>query len=537
VEVVHDAEMRWNLVVKVSEAENSLISGLGARSKFYVFLRKVRHQLFDAAMQRELETMFSPKPRGNKPVPAAQLAMLGLLQAYTSTSDDDAIEECKANDRWKLVLGTLGSKCAPCSKKTLVFFRSRMVKHGMFEKILAKTVQLAKDTGLFDPKKVGKLRIAIDSAPLRGAGRVEDTINLIGHAVRSVLIAMAAWMGTTWGDLAQDAQLHVLKQDQSVKAVLDLDWDQSDARHQALRRVVADAHQTIAWVITTHGDLVDLAGLRGALALVHRIIEQDIERTPAGFVIKQGVAPDRIISVSDVDMRHGRKSSTQTINGYKRYDAIDVDSGLTVAACVLPANRPESEGADKMSATIQKLGVVEQLQVDRAFLPSRLVGELDAQGTEILAKPYRMSNQGRFEKTQFQINTAQSLVRCPAGQTADIRGGTAKFGIETCAACPLRPQCQNPHAKCGRTITVHPNEPLMQALRERMYIPEGRERLRERVKIEHSLAHVCASQGRRARYWGERKNDADLARHAAINNLFVLQRHLSKKKPNLLRAA
>ena len=68
--------MRWNLVVKVTEAEESFMRGLGARSKFYVILRKVRHQLFDAAMQCELETMFSPKPRGNKPVPAAQLAML-----------------------------------------------------------------------------------------------------------------------------------------------------------------------------------------------------------------------------------------------------------------------------------------------------------------------------------------------------------------------------------------------------------------------------------------------------------------------------
>lgn len=346
--------MRWNPGAGLTEEEESLISGLGPRSKFYVFLRKVRHQLFDEAMQDELETMFSSKPRGNKPIPAAQLAMVTLLQAYTSTSDDGAIEECKANDRWKLVLGTLGSKSAPCSKKTLVFFRSRMFKHGMFEKLFAKTVQLAKDTGLFDPKKVGKLRIAIDSAPLRGAGRVEDTINLIGHAVRSVLIAMAAWMGTSWTDLAQQAQLHVLKQDQSVKAAMDIDWDEADARHRALRRVIVDAHQTIAWVITAHSDLVELAGLQPALALVHRIIEQDVERTPAGFAIKEGTAPDRIISVSDVDMRHGRKSSTQTINGYKRYDTIDVDSKLTIAVCVLPANRPESEGAVSRPADLSQ---------------------------------------------------------------------------------------------------------------------------------------------------------------------------------------
>jgi hypothetical protein len=88
-------------------------------------------------MQRELETMYSPKPRGNKPAPAAQLAMVSLLQAYTSSSDDDAIEGCKANDRRKLALGTLGSSSPPCSKKTLVFLRTRIVEHGMFEKLLA----------------------------------------------------------------------------------------------------------------------------------------------------------------------------------------------------------------------------------------------------------------------------------------------------------------------------------------------------------------------------------------------------------------
>lgn len=37
----------------------------------------------------------------------------------------------------------------------------------------------------FDWKKLPKpLRVAIDSAPLEGAGRVEDRINLLAHAAR-----------------------------------------------------------------------------------------------------------------------------------------------------------------------------------------------------------------------------------------------------------------------------------------------------------------------------------------------------------------
>ena len=47
---------------------------------------------------------------------------------------------------------------------------------------------MAKRTKGFDPKKTPKtLRVGVDSRPLEGAGRVEDTINLLGHAARSIV--------------------------------------------------------------------------------------------------------------------------------------------------------------------------------------------------------------------------------------------------------------------------------------------------------------------------------------------------------------
>jgi hypothetical protein len=230
--------MKISFPVDLTEAEQQLVSRLGKRSKFYVFLRSIRHRLFDEAMQDELETMFSDKPRGTPPIPAAQQVLMGLLQAYESVSDEDAIEEAVTSDRWKLVLGTLGSDESPCSKKTLVFFRQRMVEHGMSKKVLAKTIELAKETKLFDFKKVGKLRVAFDSAPLRGAGRVEDTINLVGHGIKNVLIALAAVLGAGWVEVAQAAEVQLVQPDQSVKAALDLDWNQPDATDIAITRLV-----------------------------------------------------------------------------------------------------------------------------------------------------------------------------------------------------------------------------------------------------------------------------------------------------------
>ena len=48
--------------------------------------------------------------------------------------------------------------------------------------------------------------------------------------------------------------------------------------------------------------------------------------------------------------------------------------------------------------------------------------------------------------------------------------------------------------------------------------------LRERTAVEHSLAHIAARKGHRARYVGVRKNLFDLRRAAVIQNLEGLQR-------------
>ena len=55
-------------------------------------------------------------------------------------------------------------------------------------------------------------------------------------------------------------------------------------------------------------------------------------------------------------------------------------------------------------------------------------------------------------------------------------------------------------------MSIHPDEALLAELRRRQQTPDGRAKLRERVAVEHALAHVGHWQGRRARYRGTRKN-------------------------------
>ncbi len=73
-------------------------------------------------------------------------------------------------------------------------------------------------------------------------------------------------------------------------------------------------------------------------------------------------------------------------------------------------------------------------------------------------------------------------------------------------------------------MKIADDEQLQHRLRKLIATSKGRERLRERVKVEHALAHLARKQGRRARYLGTRKNVFDLRRHAAVANLEAIHR-------------
>ena len=55
----------------------------------------------------------------------------------------------------------------------------------------------------------------------------------------------------------------------------------------------------------------------GAEEPLGQLLLQDVERKDDKAVLKQGVSRDRIVSVHDPEMRHGRKSSSTRFDGHK----------------------------------------------------------------------------------------------------------------------------------------------------------------------------------------------------------------------------
>jgi hypothetical protein len=144
----------------------------------------------------------------------------------------------------------------------------------------------------------------------------------------------------------------------------------------------------------------------------------------------------------------------------------------------------------------------------------------------VFCKAFPVRNGPRFAKPAFLLDFDQHLLTCPNNITMPFTpGGKVQFPAQVCRSCPLRGQCTT--SARGRSVQIHPDQRLLAELRAAQQTPTGRARLRQRVKVEHTLAHVGRWQGRRARYRGERKNLFELRRVAVVHNLHVIARQPS----------
>src|SRR5437016_1204522 len=213
----------WQPPGELSEQEEQIVKKI-RKAKLFVFLRKHRHELFDEAFQEELAELYRKAERGQPPVAPAMLALALILEAYTGVSDDEVIEATMMDRRWQLVLDCVDTDEAPFSKGTLVAFRQRLIAAQMDRRLIERTIEIASQSQGFGPRA---LRAALDSSPLWGAGRVEDTYNLVGHALKKVMRVVADQQGRKLAEVAQDAEAEQVC-GTSLKAALDRDWDLPD---------------------------------------------------------------------------------------------------------------------------------------------------------------------------------------------------------------------------------------------------------------------------------------------------------------------
>src|SRR6266568_379614 len=124
---------------------------------------------------------------------------------------------------------------------TLVAFRQRLIEAQMDRRLIERPIEMASQA--FGSRA---LRAALDSSPLWGAGRVEDTYNLVGHALRKVMSVIAARRERELADVAKEAKAELVS-GSSLKASLDCDWDRDEQKVQALSQVLSALQAVEQW--------------------------------------------------------------------------------------------------------------------------------------------------------------------------------------------------------------------------------------------------------------------------------------------------
>lgn len=493
------------------------------RESFYAFLAHQRGQLF---RDEDFAGLYSAK-MGRPSVAPSLLATALVLQWHDRVSDEEARQRSCYDMRWKVALG-IPLESRPFAKSTLQEFRAQLVVHAEQGKIFRRSLDLAKQRG----RLKGKLRLVLDTTNILGRGAVKDTYNLLADGIVLVLRALARQAGVKVELYAENEGYGRYLQASSLKGEAEINWDDLSERRRFLASIVADAERLLEAVRAARGQLeADSAAdraLADAAGLLSRVLQQDIEGREDGPALREGVARDRMPSVHDPEMRHGRKSKAKRFDGHKLQLAADAESQIITDVAVLPGNAPDKEQALTIveeSEALTGCPVVETIG-DCAFGDGATRQQFATAGRTLIAKVAAVTNQGRFPKTQFQIDLEAKSCTCPAGQMSrDFRpaakgGGVFHFAAAVCGPCPLRAQCRR--GRAGRSVQVHPQEALLQAARTFQSSDAFRPYRALRQVAEHRLARLVQIGSRQARYNGTAKTLFQAFMVATVANLTLL---------------
>jgi hypothetical protein len=505
-----------NVAVARCEAE------LPQRS-IYRLLHRERDRLFPDELFADLYVH-----HGRRSVPPSILAVVMVLQRLEGASDREAVDRFAYDLRWRYAAG-VDDEVGSFVHTVLVELRARLRASGDPDRIFRVTCELARSAGLVGVRRV------LDSAPLYDAVATQDTVTLLRGAIRGLLRACPA-------ELASLVRAALARDDDYQAAGKPVcDWEDPAARERLVDALFRDGYRA-------------LGALRGrqlgpevaqAAELLATVIGQDIEETADGrFVIAQGVAPDRVISVVDPQARHGHKTNARGFDGYKGHVAIDPDSEVITAAEVGPANAGDAAVAQALLADQPQAGDGQAVSAadaaragqapadqaplaygDAAYGTGALLADLERRGiTAMIKVAAPTAPHGHFPKDRFRIDLDAGTVTCPARLKVPIvparhGGGVARFG-RACAVCPLQGSCTSSAA--GRTVTIHPHEAHLQAARRRQQDAAWRADYRaHRPTVERKLAHLLRRRhgGRRARVRGRLRVTQDWRLLAAAANL------------------
>lgn len=495
------------------------------RDSFYASLATLSEKTFPDEQFAELF-----RDKGRPSVPPSQLCVALLLQAHDVVSDEEAINRTAYDLRWKVALRlNLDEKL--CAKSTLQRFRAQLVLHKKFEEILERSVGECRRAGLLSGDE---LEVAVDTTPILGRGAVKDTYNLLADQIQRVVKATVKLKSWNLDEVIETQRL-TRYFGTSFKGEAELDWDAPEQKRALLEDLLADGRRALSLAREAlrgfGAGSVRARRLREASALLSELLLQDIDEDPDdgdGPKIRQGTARDRVVSTTDPEMRHGRKSSSKTFKGYKASVAADTGHGVILSTDVLPGNAHDSEGAAELLSRASEYAgrAIDRGLGDTSYGSAPVRKKLSAVVEEVVAKvPPASHRKGRFSVDDFRISDGLDEAVCPAGKKAARRSNASAdgepavkftFSQTDCQACPLRESCTSAKA---RQVTVSQVTRQNQALRQQQRTKEFKAKYRRRVVVERKIGRLVQLGIRQARFFGRLKTKFQVAFAATVANL------------------
>ena len=470
---------------------------------FYGRMGAVSETLF---RDEDLAEMYCPD-NGRTSIPPSLMSGVTLLQFFDDVSDQEAVKRTMYDMRWKVALN-LALDFAGFDPTNLVHFRQRLVKHGQERYAFDRLIAVGRAAG-FLPDKV---RLLVDTTAVGGAGAVQDTYTLLRKGVRKLLkVAGFHLPGKRQGLSPESQRLVATYLDQDRKA--EIDWSDAQQRLNQLQALVTDAEAALELVTPEmDNDEVRLTGW-----LLTKILGDDLEPDEQGRSrLAEGTAEDRIISITEPEMRHGRKSASRRFDGFKTSVATEPESELILDITDMSASDGDGRELLPTIDRVEQQGLtVEQVLGDGAY-PSgdNLAGCATYPGHPVdLVAPLRRGPDPDVDKTAFEIDLDRSLITCPCGHQAEGQPAHDRLGRPilkfsfarpVCAACALFEACVRSQTT-GRTVTTHAQEAYLQAARQRQETAQFQELYPLRSRVERKIAELVGHGLRKTRYRGQPK--------------------------------
>jgi len=468
---------------------------------------------------------------GRPSVPPARLTKVLILETYENLSDREALEMLRFNIKWKYALN-VPINYEGFDRSLLVRFRARLLINNKEKLVFKKTLELAREAGLLK-EEVDQV---IDSTPMLGAGAVKDTYELLRDSIRKILFL---------ADKKIKSKMNLsLKAYSKGDPKPKINWDNKKEREELLFLLVSDVKEVLSHLDVDKEDID--SKLKDAADLLAKIVSQDIEKDKENRPkIKKGVAKDRIISTTDPEMHHGRKSSAGKFNGYKTHLTKDTSSEIITNIDVSSGNCPDQKMAEPLIDEAEEDFKVKirSLTGDGSYSSPDTQKNMSDREIELISKVPTSKNRGKLSKEEFDIDLENEEVVCPEGNTTDkyykskdAKGEITKtliFSKDVCQKCSRRNECTNTK-NTGRTIRIGPNEEYLQKMRARQKTKEFKEIYnKRRPPIERKIAELICHGLRKTRYRGKRKSRLQALFTAAAVNLKRIFKEQQEKKVTL----